>query len=105
MTSTSSRGSVRAHGAEVSTDQDALRGYAEPIALLVAIFAIVAAAWAVMTPSSDADLTQVTPAAPAEATFVRAPLDTSDVVQPDTSRSASTAVLAPTVFELMGVRG
>jgi hypothetical protein len=103
MDSTNVRRTVRAHGAEVSTDQDALRSYAEPIALLVAIVAILAAAWAVMTPSPDADITQVTPAAPAEATFVRAPLDTTDVVQPDTSGSASTAVLAPTVFDLMGV--
>lgn len=64
MTSSTSRRArpIHVHGAELSTDQDTIGTYAEAIAMLVALVALVAAAWAVATPSPDADLT--VPAAP-----------------------------------------
>jgi hypothetical protein len=53
------------HGAEISTDQEMLGPYAETIAMLVALVALAAAAWAVAVPSSTADLPPATSAAPA----------------------------------------
>lgn len=73
---------IHVHGAELSTDQDTIGTYAEAIAMLVALVALVAAAWAVATPSPDADLT--VPAArpePAPEVYVvsRTPDSTADV--------------------------
>lgn len=92
---TSSTNRIHVHGAELSTDGDSLGTYLEAIALLVAVVAVLGAAWAVALPRADADLTIPAAPAPAVATFVRGPLDSSDVVQPSVDSSIATAVSSP----------
>ncbi len=83
---------VHVHGAEVSTDQDALGSYAETIALLIAIVAFLAAAWIAAAPRDDADLTVPAVGTGTEISYVRAPDSTRDVVSPDVEAAESTAV-------------
>jgi len=55
------RRAVRVHRAEVSTDRDSLLGYAEPLALLLAVVAFVVAGWIAARPSEGADLMRPAP--------------------------------------------
>jgi hypothetical protein len=52
---------VHVHGAEVSTDGDSLWGYAEAIALMIAIVATLGAIWLAAMPSEGADLAKPAP--------------------------------------------
>ena len=83
---------VQVHGAEVSTDGDSLSTYAETIALLVAVVSILAAAWFVATPSTNADFVQPAPQTAPVAAFERTADSTLDVVAPDVDAATSTSV-------------
>lgn len=86
---------VHVHGAEVSTDQSQLLDYAEALALLVAVVALLAAAWIVAQPRPDADLAQPAAIAPISGDFERLPTDTRDVLQPDPDGPSEIAVVRP----------
>lgn len=86
---------VHVHGAEVSTDQALLWDYAEALALLVALVALLAAAWATAAPRPDADLVQPQSIAPISGQFERVPGDTRDAVQADPDGPGQVAVVRP----------
>ena len=90
----SSTRTVHVHGAEVSTDQTQFWDYAEALAVLVVVFALLAAIWIAAAPRPDADLTQPS-IAPARGTFVRLPDDTRDVYQPEAESPGEVAVVRP----------
>jgi hypothetical protein len=83
---------VHVHGGEVSTESETLGGYAEILALLLAIAAFLVASWIAMEPRPDADLQIPAPPAPETVTFVRAPDSTRDVIEPNVDATESTAV-------------
>lgn len=93
------RRTVRVHAAERSTDQEMLASYAEPMAAIVALVALVAAAWIAAAPGATADLptrdgaTQPATAGPQVYAVQRTAAATTDVVwvDPD-SGTAATAV-------------
>lgn len=77
---------IHVHGAELSTDQDTIGTYAEAIAMLVALVALLAAAWVVAEPRPESLFTA--PAArpePAPAVYdvARTPDSTADVYWAD----------------------
>jgi hypothetical protein len=86
MNSSSARDTIRIHGTELSTDHELFDPYAETIAMLVALVAVLAAAWAVATPAASADMLQVQPA-PSTAP--------ADAVQPHLDGAPATATLTP----------
>ena len=94
MATTASRRQVKVHGAEVSTDHDSLRGYAETIAMLLALAAVLSAGWLAMTPSEGADLTR-------PATVINTPSgeftisEQGTAVQPDPDAAGDVAVIVP----------
>ncbi len=91
---TSSR-TVHVHGAEVSTDQSQLWDYAEALAVLVAMFALLAAVWIAAEPRPDADIAQPAVIAPPTGVFERIPNDTRDVYQPDPDGPSEVAIIRP----------
>ena len=93
---TAQRRHVHVHGAEVSTDGESIGGYAEAIALIVAIVAVIASAWVAMAPGEGADFVQpATPTPPQQLAgdFVLAPQGTA--VQPDPDGPQEVAVVRP----------
>ena len=81
-TTTSQRRMIRVHATERSTDQELLGPYAETIAVVVALVAVLAAAWVVAAPGEGADLptAQADPAPVPEVYAVnRTPDSTTDV--------------------------
>ena len=88
---------VHVHGAEVSTDQSQLWDYAEALAVLVVMFALLAAVWIAAAPRPDADLQQPAVIAPISGEFERNPTDTRDVLQPDPDGPSEIAVVRPGV--------
>ena len=91
----SSARTVHVHGAEVSTDQSQLWDYAEALAVLVAIVALLAAVWIAAEQRPDADLAQPAVIAPISGDFERVPTDTRDVLQPDPDGPSEIAVIRP----------
>lgn len=91
----SSSRTVHVHGAEVSTDQSQLWDYAEALAVLIAVVALLAAVWIAAKPRSDADLPQPAVIAPISGDFERVPTDTRDVLQPDPDGPSEIAVVRP----------
>ena len=85
---------VKVHGAEVSTDHDSLWGYAETIAMLLALVAILSAAWFAMTPNEGADLAK-------PATVINTPSgeftigESGTAAQPDPDAAGEVAVVVP----------
>lgn len=92
--SNSSR-TVHVHGAEVSTDQSQLGDYAEALAVLVVMFALLASIWIAAAPRPDADLELPAVIAPISGDFERAPTDTRVVLQPDPEGPSEIAVVRP----------
>jgi hypothetical protein len=84
---------VHVHGAEVSTDGSSLWGYAEVIALLVAIVAVLGAAWLAAMPNENADFVQPAPAAPPGGYVIVTP--DGAVQQPDVDGPQEVAVVVP----------
>lgn len=82
---------VRVHGAEVSTDGESVGMYAEAIALIVAIAALLAAVWVASTPSEGADLAR--PTGDAAPGYVLTP--DGYVVQPRLEGPDEVAVVVP----------
>lgn len=79
---------VRVHATERSTDQEMFAPYAETMAMLVALVALVAAAWVVSAPGDAADLPPADSAvgagtAPVVYSVNRTPDSTSDVLWAD----------------------
>lgn len=95
MSRAADRRHVRVHGAEVSTDGDSIGAYAEAIAAIVALVALLAAAWLAAVPSEGADLTRpasaATPANAGEYTIA----EEGTAVQPDPDGPQEVAVFVP----------
>ncbi|MCW2922550.1 MAG: hypothetical protein JWL76_2424 [Thermoleophilia bacterium] len=89
----SSARTVHVHGAEVSTDQSQLWDYAEALAMLVAVLAVLAAVWIAAEPSPNADFTQPASIAAPTGDFERVPDSTRDVYQPDPDGPSEVAVV------------
>ncbi len=105
-TSRSTRRTIRVHATERSTDQELFVPYAETTAMLLALVAVLAAAWVVAAPAETADLPLAEPepaAAPEVYAVNRIAGSTSDVVWPDAFNApAATAV---TVLDPADVQG
>lgn len=84
---------VHVHGAEVSTDGASLWNYAEAIALLVAIVAVLSAAWLAAMPSDNADFVRPAPASPPGGYVIVTPGGT--VQRPDVDGPGEVAVVVP----------
>ena len=79
---------VRVHDAELSTDPDSIGTYAEAIAILTAVMALLGAAWFVAMPSQTADLVEPITPSPAVTQFLMS--DGGPAIQPNVAASGPT---------------